>query len=143
MAVSEFYTANDLFVRRVGMAEWICSRLKKFVNYYHYGQTIDRECIMHQEYMVALLEAVECYTPITATAQDGVDNCLTESKLDTIFKNVESITGLCFLVKGTTYDPNVDSPIPQISITLNTGGTVDENSGDPADLNEDELGIGG
>ena len=142
MAVSEFYTANDLLVRRVKMAEWICSQLKKFVNYYHYGQSISRECIMHQEYMVALLESIECYTPITLTAEDGVNNCLTEAKLDKVFNNVEDITGLCFLAKGTTYSPNYDASVPLLQVTLNNGTTVVQtNALETVELNTNQIGI--
>jgi len=130
MAVSEFYTSDDLLVRRTGMADWICSQLKKFVNYYHYGSTIEADCLIKHQYITALLEVVECYTPITATAEDGVNNCMTEAKLTTLFDKVEEITGLCFLPIGTTYNPNYDATIPLLNINLNTpdGAILQENS---------------
>ena len=140
MAVSDFYTANDLLVRRVYMASWICEQLSKFVNYYNYGETVSKECLIKHQYIVALLEAVSCYTPITLTTQDGVNNCLTEAKLDTIFDKVEDVTGLCFLAKGTTYDPNYDASIPLLIVALNGGGNLVGESGDDIDYNENQFG---
>lgn len=130
MAVSDFYTINDLLVRRTGMANWICNQLNKFVNYYHYGTIIKADCLIKHQYITALLEAVECYTPITLTTEDGVNNCLTEAKLTTIFNKVEEITGLCFLPIGTTYNPNYDSTIPLLNIDLNSGLIVQANTGE-------------
>ena len=130
MAVSDYYTSDDLLVRITSMANWICDQLNKFVNYYHYGTTIKADCLIKHQYVTALLETVECYTPITLAAQDGVDNCLTEANLDTLFDKVEEITGLCFLPIGTTYNPNYDATIPLLNINLNTpdGAILQENS---------------
>jgi len=141
MAVSDYYTSDDLLARRTAMAQWICSQMRKFVNYYHYGSIIERDCIIKHQYITALLEAVECYTPITATAEDGVNNCLTEAKLDTLFNKVEEITGLCFLPKGTTYNPNYDSTIPLVTINLNSGADLQENSLVVLTLNKDQRKI--
>ena len=131
MAVSDFYTSDDLLVRRTGMAEWICSKMHKFVNHYHYGSLLEADCLIKHQYITALLEVVECYTPITTTAEDGVNNCMTEAKLDTLFNKVEEITGLCFLPKGTTYNPNYDGTIPLLEIELNgppDGQVVEDNN---------------
>jgi len=140
MAVSDFYTTNDLLVRRVYMASWVCDQLSKFVNYYNYGEIVSKECLIKHQYIVALLEAVSCYTPITLTTQDGVNNCLTEAKLDTIFDKVEDVTGLCFLAKGTTYDPNYDASIPLLIVALNGGGNLVGESGEDIDYNENQFG---
>lgn len=140
MAVSDFYTSNDLLVRRVYMADWICKQLSKFVNYFNYGELISKKCLIQHQYMVALLEAVECYTPITLVDQDGVNNCLKESQLDTIFNKVEEITGLCFLAKGTTYNPSYDASLPLLGIQLNSLADLDGNTGDVMDLNVDLYG---
>ena len=136
MAVSDFYTTNDLLVRRVYMADWICDELTKFVNSYNYGDDISQACLIKHQYVTALLEAVECYTPITLTAQDGIDNCLTEAKLDSIFDRVETITGLCFQAKGTTYNPNYDASVLPALTGLNTGGDLVGNDGEDIDLNQ-------
>ena len=143
MAVSDFYTSDDLLVRRTAMAGWICSQLKKFVNYYHYGTTIKADCLIKHQYVTALLEAVECYTPITLTAEDGVNNCLTEAKLTKIFDNVEEITGLCFLPIGTTYNPNYDSTVPLLEIVLNSGEALLSNIDEEGsfDFNRNERSI--
>jgi len=140
MAVSDFYTSNDLLVRRVYMADWICSQLSKFVNHFNYGVIVQKDCLIKHQYMVALLEAVECYTPITLAAEDGVNNCLKEAQLDTIFNKVEEITGLCFLAKGTTYSTNYDSTVSLSIITLNTGGNLTTNSSTDFNYNLDIFG---
>lgn len=140
MPVSDFYTSDDLLVRRVYMADWICNQLTKFVNYFNYGVIIKKDCLIKHQYMVALLEAIECYTPITLVDQDGVDNCLKEAQLDTIFNKVEEITGLCFLAKGTTYNPNYDSTVALSIISLNAGGDLITNDGEDFDYNLDIFG---
>lgn len=143
MAVSDYYTSDDLLIRRTAMANWICSQLEKFVNYYHYGSIIKKDCIIKHQYITALLETVECYTPITLAAQDGVDNCLTEAKLTKIFDNVEEITGLCFLPMGTTYSPNYDSTVPLLEIGLNSGEALLSNIDEEGsfDFNKNERSI--
>jgi len=105
-----------------------------FVNQICYGELTPQNTLMNFQYVVASLEAVECYTPITTDAQDGVDNCLTEALLDKFFNNITEITGLCFLPKESTYRPAA-LPDPETlgplglgggDWDLTGGGTIDE-----------------
>jgi len=112
-----FYTSDDLLVRRTAIARWICNQVSKLINHFSYGELLFQEESMNLQYIIASLEAISCYTPITVTTDDGVANCLSESDLDKFFINITKITGLCFLPKGSTYqdappaDPVVLGPI--------------------------------
>ena len=55
MAVSDYYTSDDLLVRRTSMANWICDQLNKFVNYYHYGTTIIINMIIQFMYTTLMI----------------------------------------------------------------------------------------
>ena len=101
-----FYTANDLIMRRVNIARWICSQIHIIEANFKYGELIKEEYLMNFQYVVASLEAMECYTPITSVAEDGESNCLTEAKITSLVNNIEEITGLRFQCAGTTYNPN-------------------------------------
>lgn len=126
-----FYTSDDLLMRRVHIAIWLCGEAKKIVKQVCYGELVPQKHNIKIQYINASLEAIECYTPITSEDQDGVDNCLTESQLDSFFNNITEITGMCFLPKGSTYrpaalaDPEVLGPIG-----LTGGGTLDLTGGD-------------
>jgi len=95
--------------------------MQKFANQICYGELIPQQTTMNFQYIVAALEAMQCYSPITTETEDGVDNCLTELNLDNFFNNVTDITGLCFLPKGSTYRPAA-LPDPEIVAPLELGG---------------------
>ena len=139
-----YYTADDLTKRRVSMATWICGQTHKLVNHYRYGQLVKHDFIMDYEYVVAALEAVECYTPITLASEDGETNCMTEANLDNLFSNFTHISGIDFLPVGTTYNPNNNGvPVP-VALEPNAGGNLTLNS-TPTDeelLIDPSLGLG-
>ena len=132
--MAQYYTTNDLLVRRVGMATWICNKVMKITNSYKYGELVSKGELSNYEYIVACLEAVECYTPITLATEDGETNCLTEAKLNSIFDNVETVTKLAWQPIGTTYNPynwvlpgGVELSNNIGTTTLNDGTTLLEN----------------
>jgi len=116
-----YYTSNDLLVRRVWMADWICDQMDKIAKQICYGELVPQAFNMNFQYVSASLQAVECYSPITTEAQDGVDNCLTEALLDKFFNNITDITGLCFLPKGSTYRA-APLPTPVVIGPVGLGG---------------------
>lgn len=120
----KYYTSDDLIKRRVAMADWICMQSQRLVNQFKYGQLVPTDFIYNFEYVVALLEAVECYTPITSEDEDGEINCLTEAALDKIFANFTHISGVDFLGKCTSYNPNNYAGLygDYVPVTGNVGG---------------------
>lgn len=134
----KYYTSDDLIMRRVNTARWICEQTHKLKASFNYGELVDQNYLTEFQYVVAALEALECYTPITSEAQDGEDNCLTEAQVEAIINNIEHITGLSFHCKQTTYNPNnyegVTSDYIPSDITGN-GTDIETNEGDPISLN--------
>jgi len=102
----KFYTADDLTMRRVNIARWICTQVHKHESAYKYGELLPQAEINAFQFVVACLEAIECYIPITDVEDDGETNCLTEAKLTAIINNIETITGLTFHCMQTSYNPN-------------------------------------
>lgn len=122
------YTRDDLLKRRIEIARWVCAQTKKIAAYYCYGQPVCKDFLFNYQYVIATLEAIECYTPLTTVSEDGVINCLTEEKLTNIFSNFTYISGIDFLPKGYTYNPNnYEKPLND-QCNLNSGGEIDLNS---------------
>lgn len=99
----EYFNSNDLLIRRVQTADWLCKQSKKIVNMVHYGELVSADYKNKLLYVVAAMEAIGCYEPITSEDEDGVNNCLTEAEAEQIFENISKITGLCWQEKGVTY----------------------------------------
>lgn len=123
--MATFYNHNDLMIRRVQANEWLCSQNKKLQNMIHYGELVSADYKNKLAYVVAALESVGCYEPITTAAEDGVKNCLTEAQVTQIFDNISEITGLSWRGKGTTYR-NQANPLEGIeritaSVVLSNG----------------------
>ena len=150
-----YYNINDLFMRRAYTAKWICHEMKRFLNQICYGELIPQQTTMNFQYIVATLEAVECYTPITTDAEDGVANCLTEAQLDSFFDNVTEVTGLCFLPKNSTYRNPPPAPTGtsgtitlgggdwEVDSDLDTEDTLDETGPEPYDPDTPGAGSSG
>ena len=139
-----YYTTNDLLKRRVDIGIWIGSQTTKLVSNLKYGQLLGADTLARYQYVVACHNTLGGYTPITTTAQDGVDNALTESNVDSIVNNIEKITGLHFLPKGTTYNTN-DWIIAAYTLgTLNTAEPITLNHTPTTQelINQPHLGTG-
>ena len=130
-----YYNSNDLLFRRIRIAQWLSNQIDSVTNHSFYGELMCCEELSELEYVSASLEAIECYTPITTEAEDGVSNCLTEEQLDNIFNNIVDITGICFSDKGITYNNNIWSKSTSVFL-------VDE-FGNPILTNEDLILITG
>jgi hypothetical protein len=123
----EYYNSNDLLKRRTDIALWVCAQNKKIVNAHKYGELLSAKYDLELKYILATMDAMGCYEPITTEAEDGVVNCLKENELDCIFNNVSIITGLCWQPKGVTYrnafvQPQEEGQIG--TVTTNTGTGV-------------------
>jgi hypothetical protein len=134
--MATYFNSTDLTVRLTRIATWISNESSKIVKKMKYGELVSQARIMNLEYAVAILEAMECYTPVTVAADDGEINCLTEAQAEQIFDNIEAITGLCFAPKGRVYnDPRPAAPV-NVTISLNGGGSLTLNSGATCCLND-------
>ena len=126
--MAEYFNANDLLIRRVQTADWMCAQSRKIVNMVNYGEIVSADYKNHLAYIAAAMDAIGCYTPITTEAQDGVDNCLTEAEAEQIFKNITAITDLHWQEKGITYRNQVTESDAYgtitSTVTLSTGGTL-------------------
>lgn len=132
-----YFVEDDLYQRLTTTANWIALEAIKIVENLKYSGRTDT-CRMHNlSFVVACLEAAECYTPITTSTEDGIVNCLTEVEIENIFSNIASITGLVFPPKGTSYgDIPVDDNNQFGEPTLNSGGPITLHSGLELKLNK-------
>jgi hypothetical protein len=134
--MATYFNETDLDVRRSRTACWISGEAYKIARMYKYGELPKQGRITNLEYVVAALEAVECYTAVTVAADDGEINCLTEAQAEQIFDNIEALTSMCFAPKGRVYaDPRPASPT-QEDIDLNSGGAISLNAGGDVELND-------
>ena len=123
-----YFNADDLTVRRVAIATWACKQVKKLAASYHYGQLISGEYMMNYQYVIALSEAIACYSPITSEAENGVKNCLTEEELECAFNNISEITCIGWMGKNASYrnfNPTIfESGQLTSDVTLSDGGVL-------------------
>lgn len=101
--MATYFNQNDLDARRQKTACWIHEEATKIADKLKYTGKIDNCRMANLSYVVAALEAVECYIPITTAAQDGEVNCLTEALAESLFDNISKITKICFVPKNSTY----------------------------------------
>jgi hypothetical protein len=130
--MAEYFNQTDLDARRQKTACWIHEEATKIANNLKYSGKIDNCRLSNLSYVVAALEAVECYVPITTAAQDGEDNCLTEALAESLFNNISKITKICFVPKNATYTALEDDDNNQFNtMTLVGGGSINTATGLP------------
>ena len=100
--MADYYIAGELQVIRIKTAEWVASTGIKYTDMFSYGEEVCQEKLNNLSFMVAIMEAIECYTPITLAAESGETNCLTEAQLDLFVDIIHNVTGMCFAPKGSS-----------------------------------------
>ena len=130
-----YFNITDLQARLTKIACWIADEALKQSNRAKYYGKLD-ECFIKLQYVVAALEAIECYTPLSSAADDGVINCLTELQAEQIFDNISNITDICFLPKNTVYNTSETDDVAQ-TMALNSGGGFILNTGGSSPISLD------
>jgi len=128
-----YFNITDLQARLTRTTCWIADEALKQSNRAKYYGKLD-DCFIKLQYVVAALEAIQCYTPITSEDEDGIINCLTEEQAEQIFDNISNITDICFLPKNTIYTTSEVDDIAQTT-TLNSGGSLTQNAGGALNYN--------
>lgn len=135
--MATYYNSDDLYARLTRTASWISSKANDMAKKLKYSGTFSNCCMVDLEFVVACLEAVECYTPITSDDEDGETNCLTEAELDQIFKNISTITGLAFAPKGFDYGTvEIDDNNQFATASFNSGSSLTLNNGNIMEFNK-------
>jgi hypothetical protein len=125
-----YFNTTDLQARLYRTGCWIAAEADRLAKKAKYSGRIDPCCMTNLQYVVAALEALECYTPITSEAEDGVVNCLTEAYAENLFNNISKITGICFLPKNTVYTTApADADFTGIELHNSTNFELDNNLG--------------
>ena len=88
-----YFNITDLQARLTKTTCWIADEALKQSNRAKYYGKLD-DCFIKLQYVVAALEAVECYTPLSTADDDGVINCLTELQAEQIFNNIRKLLTL-------------------------------------------------
>jgi len=125
-----YFNRNDLTARLNGTVCWIHEEANKITNNLKYTGRIDDCRLASLSFVVAAIEALECYTPITVSTDET--NCLTEAEAENLFNLISCITGLCFQPKNFSYvedyedDNNQTNPVLATDLTavLNTSGNA-------------------
>jgi len=117
-----YFNRDDLTARLNKTACWVYERATALSRHLKYEGRIDNCAEANLSLVVAYLEAMECYTPITSSTDDV--NCLTEAEAEQIFENIIKITGLCFVPKNVTYLDDVEDDNNQFRTPAQVGGTV-------------------
>lgn len=126
-----YFNTTDLQARLYRTGCWIAKEADKLAKQAKYSGRIDPCCMTNLQYVVAALEALECYTPITSEVEDGVVNCLTEEYAENLFNNISKITGLCFLPKNVVYSTApADADFTGITLHNTNNFELDNNLGD-------------
>lgn len=141
--MADYFNSNDLIIRRVQTADWTCAQTKKVANMVNYGQLVPKDYLNKLSYVIAAMEAIGCYVPITSPEEDGINNCLTEAEADKIFNNITEITGLHWQGKGVTYRNQLveADELGQITstVTLTGGGVIGISNPASASINIGQL----
>lgn len=96
-----YFNRNDLTARLNKTACWAHERALSLSKHLKYEGRIDDCKLQNLSLVIAYLEVMECYTPITSETDDF--NCMTEAEAEQIFENISKLTGLCFVPKNVTY----------------------------------------
>ena len=134
--MADYYSTSELNVIRQRTALWIAEHSRKLANGLKYGEEFPCCAVSNLEYMVATLHALECYTAVTTSTDDGEINCLTEAQVDDFVTNIRNITGYNFAPKGSTL---LDKSKPADSlavITFNSGDKMTSNTNADYTFNE-------
>lgn len=119
--MSLYFNRNDLTARLNKTACWAHDRALSLSKHLKYEGRMDNCSLADLSLVVAYLEVIECYTPMTVSTDDY--NCITEAELENIFENISSITGLCFVPKNTDYLVDTDDDNNQFRTPTLVGGT--------------------
>lgn len=117
-----FFNRNDLTARLNKTACWAHERALSLSKHLKYEGRMDNCKLQNLSLVIAYLEVMECYTPITAITDDT--NCMTEAEAEQIFENISKITGLCFLPKNVTYLEVAEDDNNQFRTPTQVGGTI-------------------
>jgi len=117
-----FYNRNDLTARLNGTVCWIYEEATKITNNLKYTGRIDDCRLADLSFVVAAVEALECYTPITVITDET--NCLTEVQAENLFNLIGCITGLCFQPKNFSYVEEYEDDDNQSNPTLDSDGVA-------------------
>lgn len=96
-----YFNSNDLRARLNKTACWTHTEALQLSKNLKYEGRIDDCRLADLSLVVAYLEVMECYTPITSDDDDF--NCISETEAEQIFENIAKITGLCFIPKNAEY----------------------------------------
>ena len=117
-----YFNRDDLTARLNKTACWAHNRALTLSKHLKYEGRIDDCAEANLSLVVAYLEVMECYTPITSSSDDF--NCLTEAEAEQIFENISKLTGLCFVPKNTAYLVDSQDDNNQFRTPTRTTGAV-------------------
>ena len=120
--MSLYYNRNDLTARLNKTACWVHDRALMLSKSLKYSGRIDNCKLQNLSLVVAYLEVLECYTPMTVSTDDF--NCITETEAENIFENISKLTGLCFVPKNTVYLVDEEDDNNQFTVPTQVGGSA-------------------
>jgi hypothetical protein len=121
--MATYFNTTDLTARNYKTAKWIAAEGVKLTNKLRYSGRVSPCAMTDLEYVVAALEALECYTAVT-TLTGTATSTSTTSLIDTAATFVTNGVLVGDTVTDTTTNVayTVTAVVSETELTLNTGG---------------------